>query len=99
MQFTPEMEAAYQRGLESSRREHRRTSTIGQSLPYGFRWRALWSISVRFPASLRAPNELVEAYRSENEQAAFCAGWVDGAGVLSELSVRTALEKISGWAT
>ena len=41
---------------------------------------------------LQPPDHLVSEYTSENEQAAFCAGWMDGTGVLDVLSVREAME-------
>jgi hypothetical protein len=82
MGYTEEEQRAYDRGLELSRAEHGRPSTRRQLEAIADECRERLPEGAIFTPYLPAPDELLEQYTTEGEQAAFCAGWLAGTGAL-----------------
>lgn len=71
MKFTKAMDAAYWKAFDLSKAAHAKHTN---------RLRAdLKDDQATLAARLQAPGDLLEAYTDEDEQAAFYAGWLDGA--------------------
>ena len=81
VKFTPGMDAAYRHGLELSRQEHGRRS-IDENL---------FGDGVSVTVYRRIPGDVAAGYSSDDEVAAFGAGWIDGAAQ-SPGMVRKAME-------
>jgi len=82
MDYTKEEQRAYDRGLELSRVEHCRPSTRRQLEAIADECRESLPEGAIFTPYIPVPNELIEAYSTEGEQAAFYAGWLAGTGAL-----------------
>ena len=67
VKFTPGMDAAYRHGLELSRKEH---GQLDENL---------LGDCVRLIVYRRIPGDVAAGYSSDDEVAAFGAGWIDGA--------------------
>jgi hypothetical protein len=76
------MDAAYRHGLELSRREHGRPSTtiaLQQSPINDWTDDHLFGDGVSITVYRRIPEYAAAGYSSDDELAAFGAGWIDGA--------------------
>jgi hypothetical protein len=82
MGYTEEQLRAYERGLQLSRAEHERPSTRRQLEAIADECRGSLPEGALFTPYMPAPDELIEQYATEDEQAAFYAGWLAGTGAL-----------------
>jgi len=84
MRYTEDQQRAYERGLELSRAEHGRESTRLALEAIAEECRATLPASCTIMPYMPAPAELFEEYATEEEQEAFYAGWLAGAGALPQ---------------
>ena len=89
MRYTPEQQRAYERGLELSRAVHERPSTRRRLQEIEDQCRESLQAGATFIPYMPAPTDLIEGYLTEDERAAFYAGWLAGIGNLpAELSAQ-----------
>lgn len=69
MKFTKSMDAAYWKAFDLSKAAHAEHSNRPPAD----------AADSTIAAKLKAPGDLLEAYTDEDDQAAFYAGWLDGA--------------------
>jgi hypothetical protein len=83
MRYTEEEQRAYDRALDLSRAEHGRPSTRRALEALADECRKGLPAGSTVMPYMPVPAELIEEYGTEDEQAAFFAGWLDGAGALT----------------